>query len=1446
MSSVDERIVAMKFDNSQFDPNAQKSISMLDRLKAALNFGGTAGKGLDDVQASANRFSLSGLEGKVTGVGGKFLAMSTVAITALSTITSSALSAGANVVKAFAFSPVMDGFHEYETKIGSIQTILANTSRAGTKLPEVNKALNDLNHYADKTIYNFGEMTKNIGLFTNAGIGVKDATSMIKGFSNEAAASGTSAEGAAGAAYQLSQALSTGTIRLMDWKSLSNVGMGNKNMQTDLITLADSMGTLKKAGISAKDVGKDFNGSLEKKWLSADVMSKYLKIMAGDMSDTQMKALGLDDAQIKLFKTSQKDAEDAATKVRTFTQLTGTIKEAVGSSWGQTAEILFGNFDDATKLFTDINNKLTDPKKGWISIIGNARNDLLGAWAKMGGRTDVINSLRNITKGIVSIVKPIHDAFREIFPATTAQQLKDITQAFEDFTKKLTVSKSTAKDIKSTFAGLFAIFDIGWQLVKALATMFGELFGNMDGSGLLDFTAGIGDWLVNLDKAIKKGDVFLTFFESIASAMEPVVAALRIAAGAVVAFFKGIGDGHPIAALSEYLGRLSDRLSPLGGLADIVSKAWGGLINVLKKVGNFMAPLIGMITAAFGSLFDAIAESLKTGDFSGITDALNTGLFAVLVLAIKNFLKGGINVELDGGIVKSIKETFGGLTDVLSAMQAQIQSKTLMQIAIAVAILTASIIALSLIDSDKLQKAMVGIAAGFGILLGAMATLSQISTFFGAAKIAVLAGSLVVMSVAILILAGAVKVFSSMSLEDLAKGLGAIAVTLGILIGATKLMGDGKQIMAAGLAMIPLALGLKILASVVQDFADMSIEEIATGLGAMAGALLIIAGAMRLMPADMSGTVALVIAAAAVKILASALADMGGMTWGEIAKAMVVLAGSLILLAAGMAVMVEGLPGAAAMIVAAAALVILAPALAAFGDMSWGQIAKAMTVLAGTMIILAVGLTAMILALPGAAALVVAAGALAVIAPVLVLLGSMSWESILKGLTALAGLFLVLGVSALVLLPVIPVIVLLAASLLILGAGVALIGGGLLLIATAFTIFVAAGTAGLSVIGAMIGLIPLLATNIALGIGAFVTALAGQATVITAALIVLATTVLDGLITLIPKVVQIFNMLIDAGINLVTQKGPALAAAGVGIIITLLSAIESRAALMGVIGAGIVTKLIQGITLRIDGVVQAAVTLATRFMDKLGDQAPKLTQSGVDLIIKLVNGIADGIDARQDAMHDAGKRIGEAIVHGLAAGISGAASGAIGAAIDVAKNAIAAAKRALDSHSPSREFMKLGAFASQGLAIGITNAGKFASRSAANVATSAMDAVREKMQGMRDLVPSMSDVNPTIKPVLDLTDISKKASKISDMLNPGDITPELSYRQAANISAAQKAMLEQMAAAAPAADASGKKVEIDASLHITAPKQLDPIDIYRNQSSQMAMLSSAIQEVTNA
>jgi tape measure domain-containing protein len=296
-SKVDDRIVNMKFNNAQFEKGVADTSKSLGDLKKGLTFTGL-GKGIGDIAGALKGLSFDGLAQGVQGIASKFSSLSVIGVTALANIANKAIDVGLQMVKSLTIDPIKAGLDEYELKMGSIQTILANTSRYGTQLPEVTANLEELNKYADKTIYNFGEMTKNIGLFTNAGIRIEDATAMIKGFSNEAAASGTNAQGAAGAAYQLSQALSAGTIRLMDWRSLTNVGMGNKNMQNGLIEIADAMGTLEANTTSAEEVQSDFNGSLEKNWLSADVMSTYLKIMSQDTEEaafSMAKASGLSD-----------------------------------------------------------------------------------------------------------------------------------------------------------------------------------------------------------------------------------------------------------------------------------------------------------------------------------------------------------------------------------------------------------------------------------------------------------------------------------------------------------------------------------------------------------------------------------------------------------------------------------------------------------------------------------------------------------------------------------------------------------------------------------------------------------------------------------------------------------------------------------------------------------------------------------------------------------------------------------------------------------------------------------------------------------------------------------------------------------------------------------------------------------------------------------------------
>ena len=346
--TVDQRVVEMRFDNKQFENNIQTSLSSIDKLKKSLNMDG-ATKGLESVEKASGKINLSGLSNAVETVNAKFSALEVMAITALANITNSAVNAGKSIVSALTIDPIKTGFQEYETQINAVQTILANTSSKGTTLDQVNNALDELNHYADMTIYNFTEMTRNIGTFTAAGVDLDTSVSAIKGIANLAAVSGSNSQQASTAMYQLSQALAAGTVKLQDWNSVVNAGMGGQVFQDALKE------TARVHGIAIDDMIKDegsFRETLQKGWLTSDILTETLSKFTGDLNEEQLRTMGYSEEQIASIIKMGQTANDAATKVKTFSQLFDTLKEAAQSGWTQSWEIIVGDFEEAKELLT--------------------------------------------------------------------------------------------------------------------------------------------------------------------------------------------------------------------------------------------------------------------------------------------------------------------------------------------------------------------------------------------------------------------------------------------------------------------------------------------------------------------------------------------------------------------------------------------------------------------------------------------------------------------------------------------------------------------------------------------------------------------------------------------------------------------------------------------------------------------------------------------------------------------------------------------------------------------------------------------------------------------------------------------------------------------------------------------------------------------------------------
>ena len=409
---VDSRVVEMRFDNKQFESNVKTSMSTLEKLKQKLNLSG-ASKGLKDVESAASKVNLNGLSSGVQAVTAKFSALQVIGVTALANITNSAVDAGKQIVSALTIDPIKDGFAEYETQMNAVQTILANTQKEGTSIEQVNNALNTLNTYADKTIYNFTEMTRNIGTFTAAGVKLDTSVSAIQGIANLAAVSGSTSQQASTAMYQLSQAIATGTVKLMDWNSVVNAGMGGQVFQDALIRTSEHLQTGAKAAIEAKG---SFRDSLQEGWLTTEVLTQTLDqfATAADGATEYQAAVkkfvdqGYSQEEAKQMADMAQTAGDAATKVKTFTQLIDTLKEALGSGWTQSWQLIIGDFEEAKAMWT----KVSDVLSKIINDSANARNKLIeGAMGSPFGQ--LAEKISKVT-GATQEMKDITEKYSEV------------------------------------------------------------------------------------------------------------------------------------------------------------------------------------------------------------------------------------------------------------------------------------------------------------------------------------------------------------------------------------------------------------------------------------------------------------------------------------------------------------------------------------------------------------------------------------------------------------------------------------------------------------------------------------------------------------------------------------------------------------------------------------------------------------------------------------------------------------------------------------------------------------------------------------------------------------------------------------------------------------------------------------------------------------------------
>lgn len=1267
MASVDNRVVKMEFDNASFERKLETTIASLGKLEKALQLDG-AKKGLSDVSAEASKFHMGGMGSAIEGVSKGFLALSTIAITALANITTAAMHAGTAIAKAL-FGPVMDGFREYETNLNSIQTILANTASKGTSMDQVTGALDKLNAYSDKTIYNFGQMAKNIGTFTAAGVNLDSSVNAIKGIANLAAMSGSTSEQASSAMYQMSQAMASGTLKAQDWISVVNSGIGGQVFQSSLYETAKALGTLKDVPMDQsfeawKESGGNFKDAMAEGVFTADVLGLTLEAFTGDLTDAQLAEKGFTEAQIANIQATAKVAQSAATEVKTFTQLVGTVKEAVGTGWADSFKIIIGNFEEAKALWTGVNSSIGK----FVSANAEARNHLLQGWKDLGGRALLIESLGTAISNFGKILAPIKTAFREIVPPATAENLMHLTNAFSSFAKALEPSTQTVENLRRIFKGLFSALQIGWEVLKQTALFIGDLFKSITGAGsggFLEFAAKIGDFFTSLNDKLVEGRGIIDFFTKIREIVKDVTPYIQFAKDTIVDFVKSLSSGG-MDAFSGAMERAGQRFQTLKDILGKAQEMWGPFKEGLMKIMDVLEEVWGAIKRWFSELGAKIAGAMGPGDFQATLDALNVGLLGGIAALLAKFIKDGFSFDIGGGMFDKIGQSFEQLTGVLSAMQTEIKADALLKIAGAIAILTASVLVLSMIDSAALTVALAAMAVGFGQLMASFALINKMASGpKGAATFDMIATGMILLSTSILILSAAVRTLSDLDPDELATGLAGVAGMLTIMTTAALILSNNSSgLVGAGIGMMGIATSLAILAGVVKLFSMMSLTDIATGLGSVAVALLIIAGAMQLMPNGVSMALqgaGLLMITTSLAILAGVMQTFAGMSWTEIGKGMAAVAGGLLIIAGAMQLMPPTMPiiGVGLLLVSVS-LIAIAKAMEMMGGLSWSEIGKGLATMAASLLILAVATSAMTGSIPGAIAIGIVSASLMLLAKVLQTFADISFGDLLHGLIGMAAVLAAIGIAAMLLQPAIPAMLALGAALVLIGAGFALFGLGASMVATAFELIARVGKTGseafVVALKNMGKAIPALASGVAEGIIEILTILLKFAPVLIKALVEIVGHLLEGLGKLIPQVVNIVGILITSLLQYIVTIYPQIIAAGIALIMALLEGIRSAIGPIVVVvgeiivnflnalslelpriieaGVNLLVQLIKGITDSMSKIADAITSLITTFLAELVTHELEILAAGTALLVMFLKGISDEIQKVIDAAAD--------------------------------------------------------------------------------------------------------------------------------------------------------------------------------------------------------------------
>ena len=1207
-SSVDNKIVKMTLENKGFLANAKTSIESLlglksasDKLKGAVDMSsGTAS--LRGLASAASNVKMENISKGAEESKSHFSALKTVAVGALLSIGSTAVSVGAQVIKGLTITPAIEGFQQYSNKMKTLMTVNANT---GESYKHINRALTDLNEYAMKTSYSFDDMTQNLGTFTAAGVGLKDSEVAIKGIGNLAAISGSSTQQAASAMYQLSQALSAGKVGLQDWNSVVNAGMGGKKFQEALRATGKEMG---------KDVdeSESFRNSLQTGWLTSDVLIKTLQKFANDKS---------------MLK--------AATQAHTFGDVMGAVKDDMSTGWSLIWEGVFGGFETSTKLWTSISSNLTTGFMSWATSTAS----LLTKFGELGGRQKVIDGFATAFKNLGSIVGSVAKGIGDAFPKLTANGLLGLAKNFDSFMHSLTPAKATLSALRTIGTGVGSAFDILFKSISFVAKGFSTLLGAASpvGSGILQVGVAIANVITWFDKNVMSaqnlssafdaiqgpanlvkgalegiGKVLLTVFSDLAKIGKGVLTSIgpvftligsgmaKLSAsmtsgianhggGVFAALLGGLTAGSFVKmamSISGGIKKVTDTIHDLGGITGIIDKFKTILSNLGDSISAFTSLInVTQLAVIAGSLI-ALAAAIKIlSTVKAVDIAKGLEVLGLSLLAMYVFIKK----------VSSLDSSTGQMFQ--AAMGITALANAILVVSLAVKIL-------STIDPAGMATALVGLAGSMLIMVASLTALSKIN-----GHVLGTATGLTVLAAGMLILAGAIAVFGVMDFGTLVQGLLGLAAALAEVVVFVKLINGTGLNPGVSLGLIAVATGLTIMSGAIAIIGNLSLSTMIQGLAGIVVALLEIVAFSKMV--NGAGTITsgagLILLATGLTLLVAPIAALGAMSWQTLTQGLIGLGVALT------------------------------------------EVGIASNLLSGAQ-----------LAMVGAGLIVLSAGLTMLVTPIAAL-GSMSLTQIVTGILALGAALLVVGGVSAILGNFALQIAAFGASLLVVSTALAVAGAAISLFGIGLSALASAGATGLQAIttavtgfaNALLTNAPTIGTAGAQMVVSFVTAISTAVPQVVSAGLQMVLGLLQGIASNIRQITTVAISIIVNFVGAIAANLGPIIAAGINLINSFADAIRANAPI-------IVSSVLNVIEAVLEVVIQALVQILSillGWIPGVDSALQSMGSSATDALRNAFNidqvgsekaqGFATGVRNGQGAASAAGAGLGHATLSGV-------------------------------------------------------------------------------------------------------------------------------------------------------------------------------------------------------